>query len=78
MAELHIVGQVAGGDNFEMPSLFCKWTLETGSNFRLLEGLTAGQTHCDTPNVRRRNTRQQPATHVARSIRRPRPSPAGG
>ena len=53
MAEVHIVGQLTGGDNFELPSLFCKWTLEAGSNFRLLEGLTAGQTHCDTPNVRR-------------------------
>jgi len=44
------VGQLSGADGFELPSLFCKWRLEAGSNFRLLEGVTAGQTQCDTPN----------------------------
>mmetsp|Transcript_6197 Transcript_6197/g.20329 ORF Transcript_6197/g.20329 Transcript_6197/m.20329 type:complete len:104 (+) Transcript_6197:33-344(+) len=51
MAELHVVGQVLGGSGFQLDNLFCKWFIETGSNFRLLQGLTGGQTHCDYPNV---------------------------
>mmetsp|Transcript_6199 Transcript_6199/g.20339 ORF Transcript_6199/g.20339 Transcript_6199/m.20339 type:complete len:176 (+) Transcript_6199:33-560(+) len=51
MAELHVVGQVLGGSGFQLDNLFCKWFIETGSNFRLLQGLTGGQTHCDYPNA---------------------------
>jgi hypothetical protein len=52
MAELHVVGQVLGGSGFQLDNLFCKWSIEAGSNFRLLQGLAGGQTHCDYPNVR--------------------------
>jgi len=52
MAELHLVGQILGGSGFQLDNLFCKWSIETGVNFRLLQGSTDGQTHCDYPNVR--------------------------
>eukprot|EP00967_Tisochrysis_lutea_P064029 scaffold82792_cov33-Tisochrysis_lutea.AAC.1 len=52
MAELHLVGQLLGGGGFQLNNLFCKFTIEAGANFRLLQGLTTGQTHCDYPNVR--------------------------
>ena len=50
MAELHVFGQVVGAGGFSLPSLFCKWSIEAGSNFRLLQGLSKGQTQCDQPN----------------------------
>ncbi|EOD25780.1 hypothetical protein EMIHUDRAFT_205908 [Emiliania huxleyi CCMP1516] len=50
MAELHVVGQLLGGDGFQRNSLFCKWSIDAGPNFRLLQGHTSGQTHCDHPN----------------------------
>jgi hypothetical protein len=53
MAELHIVGQLVGAADFPLPSAFCKFSFEAGSNFRLLQGQTAGQTQCDMPAVRR-------------------------
>ena len=40
MAELHVFGQLVGGSNFALPNLFaCKWSLEAGSNFRVLRSL---------------------------------------
>ena len=51
MAELHVFGQLVGGSNFALPNLFCKWSLEAGSNFRVLQGTGQGQTQCDHPNV---------------------------
>mmetsp|Transcript_6356 Transcript_6356/g.19782 ORF Transcript_6356/g.19782 Transcript_6356/m.19782 type:complete len:127 (+) Transcript_6356:65-445(+) len=51
MAELHLVGQLLGGGGFQLNNLFCKFTIEAGANFRLLQGLTTGQTHCDYPNA---------------------------
>ena len=52
MAELHVVGQVVGASDFPLPSIFVKYSFETGSNFRLLQGQTTGQTQCDQPLVR--------------------------
>ena len=49
MAELHVMGQLVGASGFPLPSLFCKWSLLAGSNFRVLQGLSSGQTQCDTP-----------------------------
>lgn len=51
MAELHLVGQVLGGSGFPLQSLYCKWSLEAGSNFRVLQGVSHGQTQCDYPNA---------------------------
>ena len=52
MAELHVVGQIVGASGFPLPSIFCKYAVEAGSNFRMLQGTTAGQTQCDMPPVR--------------------------
>jgi len=52
-AELHLLGQIAGASGFPLTTLFCKYTIETGSNFRVLQGTVQGQTQCDKPNVRR-------------------------
>jgi len=49
MAELHVVGEIVGADNYPLPSLFCKFAVEAGNNFRLLQGVPTGQTHCDSP-----------------------------
>lgn len=49
MAEVHIVGEIIGASGYEFTSLFCKYSFEVGSNFRLIEGQISGQTHCDMP-----------------------------
>ena len=54
MAELHIVGSIDSGHGFAeaagLSDLFLKWTLESGPNFRVVQGLSTGQTHCDHPD----------------------------
>ena len=50
-AELHLLGQLTGGSDFPLSSLFCKFSIESGSNFRVLQGVVEGQTQCDQPNV---------------------------
>lgn len=52
MAELFVTGQIVSASGFGLPSIFCKYSFETGSNFRLLQGLASGQTQCDMPLVR--------------------------
>ena len=47
--ELHVIGEIVGAADFSLPSLFCKYSVETGANFRLLQGITSGQTQCDMP-----------------------------
>lgn len=49
MAELHVTGQLLGGDGFPIESTFCKWKMEVGPNFRVVQGVSAGQTQCDVP-----------------------------
>ena len=49
MAELHIMGQLLGVNDVPLPHVFCKYSFEVGSNFRLLQGQTSGQTQCDMP-----------------------------
>ena len=46
------MGQLVGASDFPLPNVFVKYSFEAGSNFRLLQGHTAGQTHCDMPQVR--------------------------
>ena len=63
MAELHVVGQIVGAADFTLPSIMCKFAIEAGSsNFRLLQGITSGQTQSDMPLVR---------THSAAAASRP-------
>lgn len=52
MAEVHVLGEIIGASGYDFTSLFCKYTFEAGSNFRLVEGQISGQTHCDMPMVR--------------------------
>ncbi len=47
MAELHLIGELAGGSGFPSSNLFCKWGLATGSAWKVLEGLQEGQTQVD-------------------------------
>ena len=49
-AELHLLGQLSGASGFPLSSLFCKFSIESGSNFRVLQGAVEGQTQCDQPN----------------------------
>ena len=44
MAEVHIIGNLDGGEGFSSPNLSCKWCFETGGAWRLLEGVKDGQT----------------------------------
>ena len=46
------MGELVGAHDFPLPSLFCKYFFETGGNFRLMQGHSSGQTHCDMPPVR--------------------------
>ncbi|XP_012276917.1 B9 domain-containing protein 2 [Orussus abietinus] len=49
MAELHIIGQISSAKYFQQPRLLCKWSFHTGSNWRVVSGITEGQTQecCD-------------------------------
>ena len=51
MAEVHLIGDIDGGDGFDSGDLFCKWGLSYGSAWRVLEGLEKGQTQVDHPQV---------------------------
>ncbi|XP_071528276.1 B9 domain-containing protein 2 [Panulirus ornatus] len=51
MAEVHIIGQVTGASGFAKASLFCKWTLQLGGGWRVVEGLVEGQTQADQSEV---------------------------
>lgn len=48
MAEIHLIGQISELTDFEDRNLFVKWSLNAGSNWKLLEGFTEGQTHLST------------------------------
>lgn len=47
MAEVFLIGQISGGENFNENSLFCKWKLIIGSGWKILEGIAEGQTQVD-------------------------------
>ncbi|UXI15696.1 neural stem cell-derived dendrite regulator [Sarcoptes scabiei] len=48
MAELFIIGQIVGAENFQTKSLYCKWKLIIGSGWKILEGIAEGQTQIDS------------------------------
>lgn len=48
MAEFHLIGQISELIDFEEKSLYVKWSLNAGSNWKLIEGFTDGQTHLST------------------------------
>uniref|UniRef100_A0A914PCQ3 B9 domain-containing protein 2 n=1 Tax=Panagrolaimus davidi TaxID=227884 RepID=A0A914PCQ3_9BILA len=49
MAELHIIGQIESGKNFPDNSLCCRWALQIGGGWRIIEGEHEGQTQTDIP-----------------------------
>jgi len=51
MAEVHVIGELVGADNFPSSSLFCKWGLALGAAWKILEGVKEGQTQTDGPLV---------------------------
>ncbi|XP_018802683.1 PREDICTED: B9 domain-containing protein 2 [Bactrocera latifrons] len=44
MAEVHVIGQILKAVDFAEPHLYCKWSLQSGSAWRLVQGEVAGQT----------------------------------
>ncbi len=50
--EVHIVGELCGGSGFgDGVSVACKWALEAGDGWELLEGARGGQTQTDSPDA---------------------------
>ena len=49
MAEVHILGNLSGARNFKESSLCCKYEIIAGQGWNLLEGISSGQTHVDSP-----------------------------
>jgi len=49
MAEAHFVGQLVGAEGFNNQNVFCKWGIEVGRGWRLLEGFDDGRTQTDHP-----------------------------
>lgn len=49
MAEMHVIGQLIGASGFPDNRLFCKWGIHYNGGWKVLEGLTEGQTQIDNP-----------------------------
>ncbi|KAH8333574.1 B9 domain-containing protein 2 [Drosophila kikkawai] len=45
MAEVHIIGQILKAVDFAEPHLYCKWSLQSGNAWRLVQGEVQGQSH---------------------------------
>jgi len=50
MTEVHVIGQILGGSGFPEESLFCKWKIQAGSGWHVLQGDQEGQTQVDAPS----------------------------
>lgn len=50
MSEVHVIGQILGASGFTEANLFCKWKVQMGSAWRVLEGDAEGQTQVDFPS----------------------------
>lgn len=44
MAEVHIIGQISEAKEFPKQELFCKWYIQIGNNWKVIEGKSEGQT----------------------------------
>lgn len=51
MADLYIIGQILSASNFVEPNLFCKWSIQVGNNWTVVEGITEGHTITDSSRV---------------------------
>ncbi|XP_050075712.1 B9 domain-containing protein 2 [Anopheles maculipalpis] len=54
MAELHIIGELKTAVDFEEPNLFCRWSIQYGSNWKAIEGYSEGQSCCSTSRIEQR------------------------
>eukprot|EP00658_Telonema_sp_P-2_P045125 TRINITY_DN3303_c0_g1_i5.p1 TRINITY_DN3303_c0_g1~~TRINITY_DN3303_c0_g1_i5.p1 ORF type:complete len:182 (+),score=25.39 TRINITY_DN3303_c0_g1_i5:175-720(+) len=48
MAELHIIGQLLGAKGFD-GGMYCRWGIDMGDAWRILEGYADGRTQIDHP-----------------------------
>ncbi|XP_046801130.1 B9 domain-containing protein 2 isoform X2 [Lucilia cuprina] len=48
MAEVHIIGQILKAVDFQEPHIFCKWSLQSGTAWRIIQGEAVGQTFVAT------------------------------
>ncbi|KAK5965493.1 hypothetical protein GCK32_021631, partial [Trichostrongylus colubriformis] len=51
MAEVYVSGQIESANGFGDNRLCCRWTLQTGGGWRVVEGAVEGQTQTDLPSV---------------------------
>lgn len=51
MAEVHVIGEIIGGSQFHEKTICCRWKLQSGENWQVLEGASQGQTQLDSPHV---------------------------
>ncbi|KAI5704605.1 hypothetical protein M8J75_007139 [Diaphorina citri] len=49
MAEVYVIGQIIGASDFPDKTLFCKWGISFGTNWKLISGKKEGQTQVDSP-----------------------------
>ncbi|XP_055606784.1 B9 domain-containing protein 2 [Uranotaenia lowii] len=55
MAELHILGQLCHASDFAELNLFCRWSIQFGSCWKVIEGHSEGQTCASTARVEQRS-----------------------
>ncbi|XP_030240150.1 B9 domain-containing protein 2 [Drosophila navojoa] len=60
MAEVHIIGQLLKAVEFEEPHLYCKWSLQSGNTWRLVQGEVQGQTHVSSHRLQNSSDFAQP------------------
>ncbi|RCN47683.1 B9 protein [Ancylostoma caninum] len=51
MAEVYISGQIESADGFGDNRVCCRWSLQTGGGWRVVEGAVEGQTQTDLPSA---------------------------
>ena len=52
MAEVHMIGQLLGAKDFQgVSGLYCRWGVDAGDAWRVLEGYPDGRTQIDHPQV---------------------------
>ncbi|XP_037959524.1 B9 domain-containing protein 2 [Teleopsis dalmanni] len=60
MAELHIIGEISKAIDFVEPHIYCKWSLQSGSAWKLIQGDTEGQTVIGTNRLYQTSDFTQP------------------
>ncbi|XP_050096216.1 B9 domain-containing protein 2 [Anopheles aquasalis] len=55
MAELHVIGELRTAVDFEEPNLFCRWSVQFGSSWKVIEGYAEGQSCCSTARIEQRS-----------------------